>query len=42
MSAMMLKGIVKLSKNGFYKKNGDYVELKAENLVKISLRIQMH
>ena len=32
---MMLKGIVKISKNGFYKRNGDYVELKAENLVKI-------
>ena len=39
---MMLKDIVKLSKNGFYKKNGDYVELKAENLVKKSLKIQMH
>ena len=35
MSAMMLKGIVKISKNGFYKRNCDYVELKAENLVKI-------
>ena len=35
MSAMMLKGIVEISKNGFYKRNGDYVELKAENLVKI-------
>ena len=31
---MMLKEIVKISKNGFYKRNGDYVELKAENLVK--------
>ena len=35
MSAMMLKGIVKISKNGFYKRNGDCVELKAQNLVKI-------
>ena len=35
MSAMMLKGIVKISRNGFYKRNGNYVELKAENLVKI-------
>ena len=33
MYAMVLKGIVKISKNGFYKKNGDYVELKAKNLV---------
>ena len=33
MYAMVLKGIVKISKNGFYKRNGDYVELKAENLV---------
>ena len=30
---MVLKGIVKISKKGFYKKNGVYVELKAENLV---------
>ena len=29
MYAMLLKGIVKISKNGFYKRNGDYVELKA-------------
>ena len=28
MSAMMLKGIVKISKNGLSKRNGDYVELK--------------
>ena len=35
MSAMMLTGIVRISKIGFYKRNGDYVELKAENLVKI-------
>ena len=35
MSAMMLKGIVEISKKGFYKRNSDYVELKAENLVKI-------
>ena len=33
MYAMVLKGIVKISKNGFYKRNGDNVELKAENLV---------
>ena len=33
MYAMVLKGIVEISKNGFYKRNGDYVELKAENLV---------
>ena len=35
MSAMMLKGIVRISKNGLSKRNGDYVELKAENMVKI-------
>ena len=35
---MVLKGIVEISKNGFYKRNGDYVELKAENLVIIWLR----
>ena len=33
-SAMMLKRIVKISKIGFYKRNGDYVELKEQNLVK--------
>ena len=39
MYAMVLKGIVEISKNGFYKRNGDYVELKkAENLVIIWLR----
>ena len=27
---MVLKGIVKISKNGFYKRNGKYVELKGE------------
>ena len=32
---MVLEGIVEISKNGFYKRNGDYVELKAENLVLI-------
>ena len=35
MYAMVLKGIVEISKNGFYKRNSKYVELKGENLVKI-------
>ena len=35
MSAMMLKRIVKISNNGLSKRNGDYVEFKAQNLVKI-------